>query len=319
MVSHDLTYEKRFLDWLGYSIIDKDENTWIINDDNNKEVGYIEYCPLIHDSKECTTICDIDKKLGYHMVIDSDKIKYNSMRDEDHKIYWFDVKGVGSVCLRLGEKSIMFFDEQLSIFSDVYGDYHLHLSDSCEYGLVDGTKSLKLNYNYKINGYDVTERTFLRNKDFKVTRIPRKIFKTKKDREQEHELSYQARKADNWFKGYRYSLSYYKDEDGISSRNRQGQEIDAWCRFDEPENIHVTKRNYENPMDFILDTTDAKSIEEFAISDGRGIELFNRLRELTNTILPFKVDIFYEILKDHIEEYGLEILFGEEKVNKLNK
>ena len=36
--------------------------------------------------------------------------------------------------------------------------------------------------------------------------------------------------------------------------------------------------------------------------------------------LAFNIVRFtHEILKDHIEEYGLEILFGEEKVNKLNK
>ena len=316
MVNHDLSYEKRFLDMLGYTILEQNDK-WIIKDDNGKEVGFIEYGPVDFDGRECVILYDI-KGHGYHMVIDSDTIKYNSARDIDHQIYWFEVKGVGNVIICLGKDRVIFSKWQLRVDSDIYGTYQLHLDDDpFESGCINSSNSLIVDYSYKINGYDVNESSYFRNKDFNVPEIniPKKIFKTKKDRFEESELSYKAHKEANYFQVYDYLLAYWKKDE----KQHHGEEINIWCAYDKPNVMHVTKRDLEKPMKFLDMETAAKSIEEFAIADGRGFELFNRLRKLTNDILPFKVDIFYEILKNHIEEYRLEAVIPKEEEKKLNK
>jgi hypothetical protein len=282
-MEHDLTYEKRILDWLGYTIEEKD-NKWIVKDNNSKEVGYIEYGPINYDPKDCYIVC-YGKKIGYHMVIDSDTIKCNSARDIDHKLYYIVVKGVGDLWLRLGDKIDYPMTEQFNLFSDIYGNYSLEIDD-CGYedGIINsGAHSVKFDYYYDINGYSVHEHSHFRNKEYS---------------------------ENNAFKTYEFGLSYKKEnEEGKSD----GKELFAFTEIDDPEQtLHIDERDYKTD-EFTTRNEENKTIEEFAIEDGRGIELFKRLRKLTNEILPFNVDVFYEILKDSIEEYKLEILFDEEK------
>ena len=287
-MEHNLTYEKRLLDWLGYTIINEEENKWIIKDDKDKVVGKIEYGPF-DKNKGCEVISYTNN--GYHMIIDSDTISYNSARDIDHKIYRFKVKDIGSVCLRLGPKTYMCMNDQLAVFTDKYGDYYLKISkDSFENGVINSEiNALRIYYTYNINGYEVSERSHLRNKRYS---------------------------DNNSFKSYRYELTYNKENEDA---NRNGHNLFAYTdNYDPEQMLHIWEYDFGTKKDMIPREEKYKTVEKFAIEDGRGIELFNRLRKLSREILPFKVDIFYEILKDDIKEYGLESFF-EEDIKKLRK
>ena len=67
-IKHNLEYEKRLIELLGYSIIgQKGVNHWYILDENKNHVGFIQYKKLHNANKKK----GYEKTFGYHTVIDS--------------------------------------------------------------------------------------------------------------------------------------------------------------------------------------------------------------------------------------------------------
>lgn len=297
-MEHDLTYEKRILDLLGYSIDEKCiNNKWTIRDENGNKIGYTEYLVTPKENDDLGLklfisgdIHDPNNGPYYHTVIDSDTISYNASRNVEGKAYHFDIKNVGDLHLSLvpvtpsGLDIFMMFE----LYSEKYGNIFLNLfKTKTAYAVISTCQSsLNFEYVYKINGYEVSEEVDFRNAEYSNI---------------------------NEYKTYTFKRSY---------RSLDNTAIYHWEGIEASNSIYNKDKLCVTP---IVDGKFGKSnyiknktAEDYAKEHGRGIELFNQLRELTNKILPFKVDIFYEILKDDIKEYGLESFF-EEDTKKLSK
>ena len=297
-MEHDLTYEKRLLDLLGYTIDEKSyDNKWIIRNENGNPIGYTEFL-ITTDSNELGLTLFVQGDINnysngpyYHTVIDTDTISYNASRNYDGKAYHFDIKGVGDLHLSLvpttpgGLDPFMMFE----LYSEKYGNIFFNLFETNVSHPVISTcqSSLNFEYVYIINGYEVREEVDFRNAKYNDF---------------------------NEFKTYTYKRAYQKLD---NSKEYYWDGIEASNSIYNKDKLCVTPMadGKFGKSTYIKN----KTAEEFAIEHGRGIELFKQLRNLTNIILPFKVDIFYELLKDNIKEYGLESFFNEEDIKKLNK
>ena len=297
-MEHDLTYEKRLLDLLGYSIDEECiDNKWTIRDEYGNDIGYTEYLKAPNEDDDLGLelfisgdITDSNNGPYYHTVIDTDTISYNATRNVDEKAYHFDIKNVGDLHLSLvpvtptGLDPFMMFE----LYSEKYGNIFLNLfKTKTAYAVISTCQcSLNLEYVYNINDYEVREEVDFRNADYSNI---------------------------NEYKTYTFKRSY---------QSLKNTSIYHWVGIEASNSIYNKDKLCVTP---IIDGKFGKSnyiknktAEDFAKEHSRGIELFNQLRELTNKILPFKVDIFYEILKNDIKEYGLESFF-EEDIKKLRK
>lgn len=131
--THNLTYEKKLVDLLGYKL-KKEEDLYIIYDEEDNEVGFIR-CRRFNKGQ--------DKTYGYEMFIDSSKIKFHSFRSskENKTSYQFNIKDENNtkVELDLGK------DKLLTIWSNNTFS-NLNLNDNRLYLYLEGTTE-----NYKTN------------------------------------------------------------------------------------------------------------------------------------------------------------------------
>lgn len=339
MDKYDLSYEKRFLDLLGYEYIEDTPGKWKVLDDNKKEVGYIEaYQNVDEDGNSYNKDCEYI----YHMVIDSDTISFDNERDYDEQIYFFDVKeGNYDVYLQLGDKHLLGTDNEFITIhnKESLKDHKIRKAicfskdfDSPDYGIINShVNGIGVELTYPINGYIVEENMWFRNKDFTVGND----FKY-----YEYKLHHHLENED-YGEGTGYEISSFlmrDDQDKLITKKDIFEKISEMKRKEKElneEDIVVDKNNklhlFINTIKRVFNITpkrkhyfppeedyptNAKTPEEFAIEHGRGIEIFKQARALANQILPFKKDIIYDYYKDYIDEYNLGILFDEyEKVN----
>ena len=278
-----MKYELRLLDLLGYHYEKSpDEDKLLIIDDHGKEVGYTEWRNLgLKDLG--VKICCGSGEGKVHTVIDSDTIKANFTRGKtDSKVYYLDVKGVGTIVFRFGKHTFLLDNSVLNICSDKYGHISINHRKGNEYGIIPGPNTFSLNYYYKYNGYEIREDMRYRNMDYSNR---------------------------NLFKEYSYLLCYGKENEDILKH--KGYEV--WGSTDAKSiTINPTVRDIRT-HEFKDYDTKAQTVEEFAIEHGRGLELFDQIRDLLNVILPFKKELLYEIFKDKIDEFGYNILFYPEE------
>ncbi len=77
----NIDYEKRFIDLLGFTILKKDNsNRWVIIDENNMPVGFIQYKKL--KSKDIKR--NIPAKYGYLTEIKTDNLQFTKNRYENN-------------------------------------------------------------------------------------------------------------------------------------------------------------------------------------------------------------------------------------------
>ena len=304
MEKHDLSFEKRFLDLLGYEYVVDTPNRWIILDDNKKEVGYIEAKENNGDNSH--------NKIGnyiYHTVIDSDTIYYDHVTD-DNFLYHFTIKNLGYSYFRFDDNFWWGFPV-LSIRG---------IDDNNNIEVIKYSSGIGMEYSYHVNGYIVRESIF---------------FENKKTDDKDYQYSvhyYQEDKSYSDSVGFSISAGKSKYSDQISSLKTI---FPKKPKFNKEQDIVVgkgkiklfmqtIKRVFNNdskkktwfPM-FESYPTKAQTIEEFAVEHGRGLELFQQTHRLINEILPLKKDILYEIFKDKINECGLNILFDENEKQKI--
>ncbi len=307
MGEFDLTHEKRFLDLLGYTYGEKEYSLWTIFDDKGKEVGSIK-----------SFVEDNDRK--YTMIINSDTLNYNSTRANDNLNYFFKLKDGSEVWLDLDKYYDGFpYTGTITILSKKYGEIDFGFSKgSFETGIINARKdAVWVDYRYKINGYDVRESTYLRNKDYSDS---------------------------NFYKSYDYELTYKQNDNEIV-----GYDFFGFTSVNEPDKLNIWERRFEdhnlsrihdeakedeerrkklsdkimrripflrgfrkfNIWKFEKDNTDYKveydkTVEDLAIEQQRGMEVFNIVRNIVNELLPFKESLFDNIVNENMEEFKLE-------------
>lgn len=279
MEKSNIVDEITFLDIIGYSYELDGQNSWKILDEKGKNVGYIKITEEFR-TYDTRVIRDFVR----HMYIDSDIIHYDHSTSEGDELYDFDIKGFGKVFLSLGDRFVRKYgvDTKLLIRrEDGSEEWSFGYKGSYCYRC-RAMCSVRVGYKYKINGYDVYENAIYGNS------------------------------RSNYDNIYDYTLGYSKDGERIET----GLVGTAFSY--EPTKLSVTERkiNEDGETETLSEKYYEKdqSVEDFALEHGRVIELFNQLRYLTKEVLPFKRDILYEMMKNLIGLWGLEILFKEESI-----
>ncbi len=281
IINHDLTKEKKLIDWLGYSLINTDSpNKWIILDDNQKEVGYIQYSQVMH----------VDSKIfapNYETFIDSPTIIYTCSRDlNDNKnissinnfSYLLMVKKVNAeadfVEINIGPAP------SLSILSKEYGFIHFHISPI--YGMNISVKT-------ETDNFEINEVLNYKN------------FVDDKFKEYAYEITYQQKDA----KTHNYEEKKTTRE--ITGKQNPGEENKL--RITEETWVgHILKNKWKCVV--------PGTIEEIASKNQMGIDCFNYFRFLVNQIVPFKDDVISSMLTENDIAYNNLSLFLEGKAEK---
>ena len=332
MEEYNLSYEKRIVDLLNYSIEQTDKNKWIIKDENNNEVGNI-----IAEKNE-------DSEIEYTSSIQSDIITFTAKRVYDHKDYTFRNKNGYLIGISFN-KSFFGYGPEISIYDDD-GQYKIgqyitvNLGDTKhETGLLSPcscSHGISVDYKYQINGYYVKEGVSFRNMDYSENNI----YKT-----YSYELIYN--KTENDTNGYQLLVYNSIDEPNklvVSERKFEDNDLGRIKRQAEEnekekkriselgfferliEQIKASTKNQKKNKCYFFQNEkwdgreeENKTALEFAYEHGRGFELFNIVRSIIKEIMPFKEDIFYTVMKDKIDEYQLGFLFEEEKEKENTK
>lgn len=286
VITHDIEHEKKLIDLLGYNLIGpNNSNRWFIMDENNQQVGFIQYKKLFSKN---------DKKgypatFGYRTIIDSATISYKSTRKIDNVeykqsmdtkfSYSFDVKRENDdfdhVEIRMDENC------SLNIWSQTYG----YISFKVDY---DG---LYLDFKSKTENFNVEELVI-----YKSAEANRPIFK----------------------KEYTYQIRYCDKDLELSDDNLKGitiREISGICHeyYQESNHLKLSEKSWINGnLRTNRESEVTGTIEEMAIKHQMGIDAFHYFRGFINQILPFKKDIISAMLSEEIiSKEGLSIFISE--------
>ena len=282
MVEHNLEKEKKLLDLLGYTLVGpNNSNRWIILDENQKEVGYIQYKKLYGGNVKKGK----PKIFGYQTFIDSSKIKYDSTRelvDEEYKdtYYQFDIKRTDQ-----DVDHVEMYDGSLHVWSKDYGFISFMISSN----------GLYLNFKRQTDKFNIEELLTYRNSN---------------DMDDWKEYAYQ--------KGYCPKEIELSDS---SSEGRTTLEVSAVEYPHDREHLTISRKKWvEGELKFKEEKTIAGTIAERAARHKFGIKSFNRFRTIINQIMPFQKDILSILVtEDMINQYNLSIYFGSpEKENQLH-
>lgn len=285
---HSIDYEKKFIELLGYSLIGPDKsNRWVIIDDNNNQVGFIQYKKLFNKN---------DKKgypatFGYCTMIDSSEVSYKSTRrlnnigsrlsSDVESSYDFDVKrengDIDHVEISMGEFP------NLNIWSKRYGFFDFKVNQ----------EGLFLDYKSKTEKFNIEE-----------------LVTFKSDREK-------------GYKRYLYQIRYCDKKLELSNGNLRGttiREISGSCQ--ESNRLELSEKTWINgKLRTDRESEVIGTVEEMVVKHQMGIDSFNHFRFLINQILPFKQDVVSFMLNDEIvKERGLSLFISDlERGKKLKK
>lgn len=124
----NIDYEKQFIDLLGYTILEKDNsNRWVITDENNIPVGFIQYKKL--KSKDMKR--NIPAQFGYHTEIKNDHLQFIRNRNEnnlDSNRYEFDFKDMHVELLLENIASLIISSKQYGFISFVLDKLSLNFN-----------------------------------------------------------------------------------------------------------------------------------------------------------------------------------------------
>lgn len=291
-VNHDIEYEKKLIDLLGYKLYGPIlSNRWLILDINYDKMGYIHYEKInnVNQKNECNV------QYGYNMVINSSDISYDSTRiinsdddtslDRDYLNYKFDIKrengNIDHVEMRFGRYP------SLTIWSKEYG----YVSFFIDY------EKMFLNFKSKTDNFNIEEVLIFKNS---------------------METSEQSSKE------YTYQISYCKKNMQLRDDNSKGRTTRVISGIQDNYDENKLK---VSEMTFVGGKlrTDRENevegtIEEMAIKHQMGIDSFQHFRFLINEILPFKEDIISLMLnKEIINNYCLSMFLSNSKKNNIQK
>lgn len=297
---NNIKHEKKLVELLGYNLIGPDNsNRWLVVDENNNQVGFIQYKKLFNKN---------DKKgypatFGYCIKIDSSKISYKSTRKinnlknrftrDNQFSYAFDIKRENDDLDHV-EISMDEFP-YLNVWSKKYGSIDLKLDSN----------GLFLKFKSKTENFNVEELV---------------IFRPNKGNR--HRATHKNE--------YVYQIRYCDKELELSDDNLKGttiREISGTNNpyYQEANQLSIKERTWINgKLRTNRENEVIGTIHEMAEKHQMGIDAFNHFRFLINQILPFKQDVISIMLGDEfVEERKLSLFFPElvkeETENKFQK
>lgn len=279
-IQHNLAYEKRLIELLGYNMIGPDNsNRWLIVDRDNNQVGFIQYKKLHKGNlkKKHSSI------FGYCTTIDSSDISFKYTRktndvtgkvlDNMDSSYEFEVKRENDEVDHI--EIDMSNYPSLRMWSKKYGFTDFHVDD----------RGLYLNFKSRTENFNVEETL---------------VFKSNGGNRQNSESKYV------------YQIRYCNKEKELSDNNPMGittREISGTNNqyYQEFDHLKLAERTWVNgKLRTNRENEVIGTVEEMAIKHQIGIDSFNHFRFLINQILPFKQDIISTIVSEElIIERGL--------------
>ena len=277
-IIHDIKSEAKLVSMLGYNLIGPDKsNRWLVIDENNNQVGFIQYKKLFNKN---------DKKgypatFGYCTKIDSSKISYKSTRKINNlkNRYSRDT----SFSYELDIKRENGDSDHVEISMDELP--HLNVW-SKKYGFIDfkvDSEGLFLNFKSKTENFNVEELV---------------IFKSNVENKpgNKNEYVYQIRYCDK--------ESELSDDDlkGTTIREISGTNSQY---YQGPNQLSIKERTWINGrLRTNRESEVTGTVQEMVQKHQMGIDAFNHFRFLINQILPFK----QEVISSMIDYYKKEEL-----------
>ena len=281
-MKHDITYEQRFLDLFGYKTIGPDNsNRWIILDEKDKEIGYIQLKKIYKGSKKyvpvyayCTEINNSNMRFISKRKIND---KYGNLEENDTGIYSFDIMRKDKapihteIFLNNGRKELRIWGQEYG-----YMEFTLNASDG-----------LFLNFQSKTENFNIEEV-----------------------------IKYCQRKEKS---NYFYQINYYPNNTSDINQNGITREIEGIYSpfFHDDGELEIREAAWQNNHCIGFKENIVKgTVEEMAKRHEMGIESLNHFRYLLRKIFPINGDIISRILDDDIIEKTDTGLFLKEEQNK---
>lgn len=274
----DIKHEQKLLDMLGYKLLLDNGNKWMILDDKEHPVGFIERERKFRKNKKR----GLPNTYQYTMSIESETISYKNTRIENKDNlyqYEFYVKDKNGN-LHFVDISCDSDYPNISINNDDYND-----RISIDY------RGLYCNFRSKTKKHFVEETI---------------IYRVAPDDISNSEYTYQIDycKKD-------------KSLDDISKKGVTSRTLSATADFYQrcSDCITLNKSTYYNNRLYKMEYDNEKwmtgTVEEVAIKNEMGIEAVNHLRYKFNEILPFKEEIFETLFKgnQYLDRAGGHLFF----------
>ncbi len=251
----------RFINVLGYKVKKIHDTRWVILNEKDKKIGYIQYKKICNkDIKK-----NIPAKFGYVTKIESDNVKYDDTTPEVQNfetyngyLYCFNsFKNGNSDYIEMNLSS----NPSLTIWSELYGYMNFFInSHELFFNFKSSTKkhNIEETINYKLSNY----------------------YDDKPNEE------------------YTYVMSTCKKGKDIDNRKgRKTYELSAKAEADEA--LSLNEKYWSNGKLIKQYSTECNStISEMITVHQMAIESFNLFRRFIKEILPFKEDIIDVMLKD---------------------
>lgn len=292
-IKHNIEHEQRLIELLGYNLIGPDRsNRWLITNEENQEVGFIQYKKLYNKN----TKKNRPATFGYQTIIESSEVTYQLVREINNptnyitinKKYFYKL-GVKRENDTIDHLEINMEDNpSLKLYSKQYGDINFEVDD----------ERMHLSFQSSTENFNIEESIIFR---------PNKEHGQEKIKEYIYQIRYCAKEK---------ALS---DEKSVTVREIRGTYNP---KYHEPNHITISELTWVNGyIKTYIKNEVIGTIEEMVAKHQMGIDAFNYFRLLINQILPFKEDIIYELLNDElIEERELSIFIKElETKNKEKK
>lgn len=274
--AHDIESEKKLISMLGYNLVGPDNsNRWLIIDENNNQVGFIQYKKLYNTNKRK----GYSKTYGYITEIDSKTISYKAKRkiiNSSEKMS-FDSKFNYSLDIKRENGDIDHLDINV-------GDYPGLTLWSKKYGFMNfkvDYEGIYLNFKSKTENFNTEEVL---------------VYKT--DGEQ----------VSNHLKEYCYQLRYCDKAIKLDDENLKGTKIRKISGESTPyqqsynemkivENTWINGKLRTNKENVVIG-----SVEEMAIKHRMGIDAFTHFRYLINQILPFHQEVIMAMFENYLSK-----------------
>lgn len=293
-VIHDIESEIKLVSMLGYNLIGPDNsNRWLIVDENNNQVGFIQYKKLFNENVKK----GYSKTYGYQIELESKDINYKATRkiqNGSEKI-GFDSRFNYELDIKRENGNIDHIDINV-------GDYPSLTLWSKEYGFMNfkvDYEGLYLNFKSKTENFNTEEVLVYKNDGEKVSNHAK-------------EYSYQLRYCDKSIELNDENLK------GIKIREITGTSTPYQQNYNEMklvENTWINGKLRINRENIVVGT-----VEEMVVKHGMGIDAFKHFRFLINQILPFKQEVISAMLENYLcKREELSLFVPELEIENLGK
>ena len=285
-MKHNIEYEKRLIDFLNYKLIGPDNsNRWIILDENDNQVGYIQY-KRIHKgnkSKETPSV------YAYCTVIESSTISYRNERT--------NINRSGEI---VGERTP--FYSLTAKKNGITKNIELRLSDNGK-----GIKIWNSEFDFMKLNIDETSGLYLRFQSQTKSFNLEEVVEYNSNDEYDNSIYY-------------YQLGYCPIDEKITDDNKTAFELEVMHHPEYQKSNEVRIRQESSVNERVENYTSGISkgtVEEVLLRHKMGLEAFSHFRYLLREILPFSEEILDKLHdKETIEKCGLKHFFPEEQVQK---